>query len=150
MQCNRDEECKRIADKFQSARNEINPSFTKVSSDIGYVNEELYNLESKVPMDSATYLGKKVVEELKKIEDGITEYQTDIDNKKKAMNKYIDLEINKHNMHYDNWLEEQSKEKEKEKTETKTETQTKTQKNSPKNNISSPKVSNSKSFDKIM
>ena len=64
------------------------------------------------------------------------------------MNKYIDLEINKHNMHYDNWLEEQSKEKEKEKTETKTETQTKTQKNSPKNNISSPKVSNSKSFDK--
>ena len=104
MVCEKNEKCKTIADNIANTKNVIDNNFTVVDTGYSEITDSLNGISEEVPMETATYLGNKVIETLKEITDDLSSLQGEINNEKNRIDTELQQEINLHKSHYNQWL----------------------------------------------
>ncbi len=104
MVCEKNEKCKTIADNIANTKKEIDGNFLLLDNDYNEMNNSLTGISEEVPMETATYLGNKVVEALDSITSDISSLKDELNSEKNRIDTELQQEINLHKSHYNQWL----------------------------------------------
>ena len=108
MVCEKNEKCKTIADNIANTKKEIDGNFSLLDNDYNEMNNSLTDISEEVPMETATYLGNKVVEALDSITSDISSLKDELNSEKNRIDNNLQVEINTHKSHYNQWLSSRS------------------------------------------
>ncbi len=113
MACNKDGNCKDIANDYVSKKGSINGNLNSMKSHVSSISSALNGFN--VPND---YIGNKVVAKIRNISSDLSSAEGDIETFKASVNGFIDQKKEEHMGHYNTWKAAQdalrAKEKEKE------------------------------------
>lgn len=107
MSCNKDENCRNIANYYQNISKNVKNSYVKIYGEIGEVAEKLSM--QVIPED---YLGEKIKDKLEKLKLVYEENIEIMSITEKQMMSFIDEKRIEHKKHFNEWFEQQIKEKE--------------------------------------
>ena len=98
MSCNKDGNCKNIANDYVSKKGSINGSLSSMKSHISSISSALNGLN--VPND---YIGSKVVVKITSISSSLSSAEGSVDSVKAGVNGFIDQKKAEHEQHYSDW-----------------------------------------------
>ena len=103
MACNRDRNCRNIANNYRHAKEELQRGFSTLKNSVSDISEELSELV--VPND---YLGGKITEKLSKINLDFQDDINSIQSVESAVIAFASNKQNEHQRHYVDWLDKQT------------------------------------------
>jgi len=119
MACSRNESCNYLANvTYPNYKVNINENIDKINTGLEDIREQFSEMD--VPSD---YLGGKVLEELGKITEEITDKISDLSTTKQKVNVFINNKISEHRGHYNDWKYRQELQRSSDSQETKEETE---------------------------
>ena len=102
MSCNRDSNCKVIANNYHLAKQELKSDFASIKNKLNDINDKLTTLN--IPDD---YLGNKVHEKLEILSECFQSDESMTSNEENSVMNFATSMQNEHDSHYNKWYQSQ-------------------------------------------